>query len=63
MISKKNYQKFFSKLKKEFNIIDLTKIFQKSKLSKIYLPDQYGGHLSPYGNYIVAKALIKKQFC
>lgn len=63
LLRKKNYHNFFINLKKEFNIIDLTKIFQKSKLSKIYLPDQYGGHLSPYGNYIVAKALIKKQFC
>ena len=62
MISKKNYQKFFSKLKKEFNIIDLTKIFETNNLNDIYLSDQYGAHLSPYGNHIVAKTLIKNKF-
>ena len=62
MISKKNYQKFFSKLKKDFNIIDLTKIFETNNLNDIYLPDQYGAHLTPYGNHIVAKTLIKNKF-
>ncbi len=58
----KNYKKFFVMLNKEFKIIDFTKIFENSDINKIYLPDQYGGHLTPYGNKIVAESLIKKKF-
>ena len=61
-LSKKNYQKFFLMLNKQFKIIDLTKIFENKDRNKIYLPDQYGGHLTPYGNKVVAESLIKKKF-
>ncbi len=61
-LSKRNYQNFFLMLNKEFKIIDLTKIFENKDINKIYLPDQYGGHLSPYGNKVVADTLIKKKF-
>ena len=60
LLKKKNYKKFFSSLKKNFNIIDFTEIFEKYDKDKIYLPDQYGGHLSAYGNKIVARILLKK---
>ena len=40
-------------------IIDFTQIFKKYDLNKIYLPGKYGGHLSNFGNLIVAKTLKK----
>ena len=61
-LDKKNYKKFFIMLSKEFKIIDFTKIFENDDINKIYLPDQYGGHLTPYGNKVVAESLIKKKF-
>ena len=51
---------FFQYLKKNFNIIDFTEIFEKYDIDKIYLPDQYGAHLSAYGNKIVANTLSEK---
>ena len=61
-LNTKNYEKFFVMLNKEFKIIDFTKIFENDDINKIYLPDQYGGHLTPYGNKVVAESLIKKKF-
>ena len=58
----KNYYKFFSNLKNKLNIIDFTEIFDKNEISKIYLPSQYGGHLTSYGNKIVAETILKKRF-
>ncbi len=58
----KNYEKFFMMLNKEFKIIDFTNTFENNDLNKIYFPAQYGGHLTPYGNKIVAETLIKKKF-
>ncbi len=55
-----NYDKFFQMQKDKFEIIDFTKIFKKKDINKIYLPDQYGGHLTPFGNKIVAETLSKK---
>ena len=59
-IKNKNYQKFFSKIKNKFNIIDFTEIFEKEDVDKLYLPGRYGGHLTAYGNKIVAKTLIER---
>ncbi len=59
-IKNKNYQKFFSKIKNRFNIIDFTEIFEKEDVNKLYLPGRYGGHLTAYGNKIVAKTLIER---
>lgn len=59
LLEKKNYHNFFSELKKNFNIIDFTEIFEKDDINKIYLSAQYGGHLSSYGNKIVANTLAK----
>ena len=59
----KNYYKFFSSLKKSFDIIDFTEIFMNSNknLDKIYLPSKYGAHLTKYGNQIVAETIIAKR--
>jgi len=62
MLKKKNYQTFLSQNKENFNILDFTKIFKKKKITKIYLEDQYGGHLSPYGNKLVAETILKKGY-
>ena len=59
-ITQKKYKKFFLKIKNKFNIIDFTEIFEKNDINKIYLPAKYGGHLTPYGNKIVAKTLLNK---
>ncbi len=60
-LNTKNYHKFFLSLKNQFEIIDFTEIFQNKDINKIYFPDQYGGHLTPYGNRIVAETLFKKK--
>ena len=59
-LKNKNYHKFFLSLKKELNIIDFTNIFEIEDKDKIYLPGKYGGHLTAYGNKIVAKTIIEK---
>ena len=59
-LKKKNYYKFFLNQKKMFDIIDFTEIFEKQNTSKIYLPDQYGGHLTAYGNKVVAETIKKR---
>ncbi len=59
-IKNKYYQKFFSKIKNKFNVIDFTEVFEKEDPDKLYLPGRYGGHLTAYGNKIVAKTLVKK---
>lgn len=61
-LTQKNYKKFFMTLNNKFKIIDFTKIFENNDINKLYLPDQYGGHLTPYGNKVVAESLIKKKF-
>ena len=61
-LKKKNYHKFFMRNKKIFNFIDFTEIFEKKNLGKIYLPDHYGGHLTPYGNKIVAETILKRGY-
>ena len=61
-LKKKNYHKFFLNQKKMFNVIDFTETFKKKSSSEIYLPDQYGGHLTAYGNKIVAETILKKGY-
>lgn len=61
-LKKNNYKKFFAQNKKNFNILDFTNVFKKNELSKVYLQDKYGGHLSPYGNKLVAKTILKKGY-
>ena len=54
-----NYSNFFLNFNKQIKIIDFTQVFKKYDLNKIYLPGKYGGHLSNFGNLIVAKTLKK----
>ncbi len=60
-LKRKNYHKFFMNNKNKFNFIDFTETFEKN-MSKIYLPDKYGGHLTPYGNKLVAETILKKGY-
>jgi hypothetical protein len=59
-LKRKNYYHFFQSLSKNLNIIDLTKTFNIEDRNKIYLPAKYGGHLTAYGNKIVAKTILDK---
>ena len=50
-----NHLNYFNELnKKNNNVIDLTKFFKTKKIKDLYIEDSYGGHLSEYGNRIVA---------
>ena len=61
-LKKKKYHQFFMNNKKNFKYIDFTEIFNKNEVNDIYLPDQYGGHLTVYGNKLVADTIIKKGY-
>ncbi len=57
--TRKKYQTFYER-NKNFNVIDLTKIFLKeNSLKNCYTNDKYGGHLNKFGTSIVAKEIIK----
>ena len=58
--SRKNYQQFFACLGHEMEVLDLTDQFLEFQPSDLYIDDQYGGHLSVFGNSLVAHALSKK---
>ena len=60
-IKNKAYQKFFQRMKNKFNVIDFTEIFLKDDVNKLYLEGKYGGHLTSYGNKVVAKTILKKR--
>ena len=50
-----NHVAFFKKInKKNSNVIDMTEIFKNKKIQDLYIEDSYGGHLSEYGNSLVA---------
>ena len=50
-----NHLNYFNELnKKNNNVIDLTKFFKTKKIKDLYIEDSYGGHLSEYGNRLVA---------
>lgn len=54
------YAEFFHNLKSELNVVDLTEIFLKHEpFETLYVNDQYGGHLSYYGNSLVSSELSK----
>jgi hypothetical protein len=55
----KNYIDFYKELK-NIKIINMYNHFKNKDLNKIYLDDKYGGHLTKYGNEIVAKALCSE---
>ena len=58
---KLSYQVFFEKIKKNFNILDLTDDFKNfPDYENLFLEDKYGGHLSTKGNKFVADILDNK---
>jgi hypothetical protein len=52
----RNYIKLYKQLK-NIRIINMNHYFINKDINKIYLDDKYGGHLTKYGNAIVARAL------
>ncbi|NTW68485.1 MAG: hypothetical protein HGB23_01385 [Chlorobiaceae bacterium] len=48
------YQGYFRELDKELPVLDLTERFINIEFEKLYINDQYGGHLSVDGNCLVA---------
>jgi len=54
---KKNYYCSFFNSIKDIKIIDLTNFLSKKSIQKIYLDEEHGGHLTPYGNRVVTKKI------
>lgn len=52
-----NYQNFFMKINMLLPIIDFTNKFANRKIDKLYINDQFGGHLSVDGNLLVAEEI------
>lgn len=48
------HQKVFLEFARQFAVLDLTKRFTNAEFEKLYINDQYGGHLSVEGNRLVA---------
>ncbi len=53
----KPYQKYFTELSNSLSIIDMTDSFVSCDFKKLYINDQYGGHLSVNGNRLVAEQI------
>jgi hypothetical protein len=53
------YHQFYEGLKAEIDVIDMTPVFKKMEFRKLYIDDQYGGHLSKEGNKLVAEEIEK----
>ena len=51
------YENFFARLGQRIPVIDLTQAFLPLEIEKLYINDQYGGHLSVEGNRMVAQEL------
>lgn len=54
---KKNYYCNFFNSIKDLKVIDLTNFLSKKNIQKIYLDEEHGGHLTPYGNRVVTKKI------
>jgi hypothetical protein len=52
-----NYQNFFMKINTLLPTIDFTNKFANRKIDKLYINDQFGGHLSVDGNLLVAEEI------
>ena len=52
-----SYQKYFRRLSKSLPVIDFTNKFIQTDFKKLYISDQYGGHLSVKGNSLVAEEI------
>lgn len=51
------YQDYFSALARQLPLLDLTGKFVDTGFEKLYVNDQYGGHLSADGNRVVAEEI------
>jgi hypothetical protein len=51
------YQDFYRSLQPDLSVIDLTEMFLASEYQRLYINDQYGGHLSVAGNQMVAREI------
>jgi hypothetical protein len=51
------YQGYFSELARQLPLLDLTGKFIDAGFEKLYINDQYGGHLSVDGNRLVAEEI------
>ncbi|MBU1689236.1 MAG: SGNH/GDSL hydrolase family protein [Gammaproteobacteria bacterium] len=51
------YQNYFAELAQQMPVLDLTDKFADAGFEKLYIDDQYGGHLSAEGNLQVAEAI------
>ena len=51
------YQGYFRELARQLPVLDLTEKFINAGFEKLYINDQYGGHLSVDGNRLVAKEI------
>lgn len=51
------YQDYFSALARQLPVLDLTGKFVDAGFEKLYVNDQYGGHLSADGNLVVAEEI------
>ena len=55
-----NHSVFFSNLKSNSIVVDMSEIFKTKQIEKLYIDDFYGGHLSSYANKLVSATLFKK---
>lgn len=51
------YRHYFAELAQQMPVLDLTNKFADAGFEKLYIDDQYGGHLSAEGNLLVAEAI------
>jgi hypothetical protein len=51
------YQGYFSELGRRLPVLDLTEKFINTGFEKLYIDDQYGGHLSAEGNHLVSNEI------
>jgi hypothetical protein len=51
------YREYFSEFAKQIPVLDFTDHFMNTEYEKLYINDQYGGHLSVDGNRLVAQVI------
>lgn len=51
------YQDCFRQLSRQLPVLDLTDKFIATDFEKLYINDQYGGHLSADGNHLVSEEI------
>ena len=53
------YEPFYKDLQAVVDVVDMTRIFKQKDYHRLYIDDQYGGHLSVEGNRLVAEEIKK----